>query len=111
MIHKYIKYHLICRSIRERAESVSKKIGEKLTPEIKNSLDNALTMEEVEEVVSLQNIYLLITCYFYVNDYCLHISLFVFFKPEIQLQAFVEKVKFYEIVKLNPAKKLITSTV
>lgn len=51
------QYHLICRSIKERAESVSKKIGEKLTPEIKNSLDNALTMEEVEEVViSLQNI-------------------------------------------------------
>lgn len=49
------KYHLICRSIKERAESVSKKIGEKLTPEIKRSLDNALTMEEVEELVSLQN--------------------------------------------------------
>ncbi|KAL9954080.1 hypothetical protein ACROYT_G041574 [Oculina patagonica] len=38
------------KSIRERAETVSKKIGEKLTPEIKNSLNNALTMEEVEEV-------------------------------------------------------------
>ncbi|KAJ7330759.1 RNA binding [Desmophyllum pertusum] len=38
------------KSIKERAESVSKKIGEKLTPEIKNSLNNALTMEEVEEV-------------------------------------------------------------
>jgi len=49
------KYHLICRSIKERAESVSKKIGEKLTPEIKKCLDNALTMEEVEEVVSLQS--------------------------------------------------------
>jgi len=38
------------KSIKERAESVSKKIGEKLTPEIKRSLDNALTMEEVEEL-------------------------------------------------------------
>ena len=55
---KYM-YHLICRSIKERAESVIKKIGEKLTPEIKNSLDNALTMEEVEEVVSLHNPFLL----------------------------------------------------
>lgn len=38
------------KSVQEKAESVSKKIGEKLTPEIKNALKNALTMEEVEEV-------------------------------------------------------------
>lgn len=28
-----------------------KKIGDKLTPDIKRSLDNAVTMEEVDEVV------------------------------------------------------------
>ena len=43
----------IGRSIQDRAASVAKKIGEKLTPEIKNCLNNALTMEEVEEVVRL----------------------------------------------------------
>jgi len=40
--------------VQERAESVTKKIGEKLTPEIRNSLKNALTMEEVEELVRLK---------------------------------------------------------
>ena len=43
----------IGRSIQDRAASVAKKIGGKLTPEIKNCLNNALTMEEVEEVVRL----------------------------------------------------------
>jgi len=38
------------KTVQERAESVTKKIGEKLTPEIRNSLKNALTMEEVEEL-------------------------------------------------------------
>ena len=42
---------LICRSIREHAKSVMKKIGDKLSPDIKRSLDNAVTMEEVDEVV------------------------------------------------------------
>ena len=51
-----MEHLIINRSIQERAESVSKKIGEKLTPEIKNSLRNALTMEEVEEVVSCKKL-------------------------------------------------------
>ena len=55
-----MEHLIINRSIQERAESVSKKIGEKLTPEIKNSLRNALTMEEVEEVVSCKK---LMYCY------------------------------------------------
>ena len=46
------------RAIQERAESVSKKIGEKLTPEIRNSLKNAVSLEEVEEVVGADNTYL-----------------------------------------------------
>lgn len=45
------------RAIQERAESVSKKIGEKLTPEIRNSLKNAVSLEEVEEVVGTDNTY------------------------------------------------------
>lgn len=49
----------IRRSIQDRAASVAKKIGEKLTPEIKNCLNNALTMEEVEEVVRFLLIVLL----------------------------------------------------
>lgn len=49
----------IHRSIQDRAASVAKKIGEKLTPEIKNCLNNALTMEEVEEVVRFLLIVLL----------------------------------------------------
>ena len=47
---------IVHRSVQEKAESVSKKIGEKLTPEIKNALKNALTMEEVEEVVRILRI-------------------------------------------------------
>ena len=53
----------IGRSIQDRAASVAKKIGEKLTPEIKNCLNNALTMEEVEEVVRL----LIIDCLVNIN--------------------------------------------
>ncbi|RMX59849.1 hypothetical protein pdam_00020341 [Pocillopora damicornis] len=40
----------LSKSIREHAKSVMKKIGNKLTPDIKRSLDNAVTMEEVDEV-------------------------------------------------------------
>ena len=42
---------MILRAIQERAESVMKKIGDKLTPELRNSLKNAVSMDEVEELV------------------------------------------------------------
>lgn len=53
-IYIYIFLNVILRAIQERAESVSKKIGEKLTPEIRNSLKNAVSLEEVEELVGVQ---------------------------------------------------------
>ena len=50
-LYIYFFLNVILRAIQERAESVRKKIGEKLTPEIRNSLKNAVSLEEVEEVV------------------------------------------------------------
>lgn len=38
------------KAIQERAESVMKKIGDKLTPELRNALKNAVSMDEVEEL-------------------------------------------------------------
>ena len=41
------------RTIKERVEKVCKKIGDKLTPEIKASLNSAESLDEVEEIVSI----------------------------------------------------------
>ena len=37
-----------------RAENVKKKIGDKITPELSKSLKLAQSVEEIEEIVSIQ---------------------------------------------------------
>ena len=39
------------RTVRNKAETVKKKIGDKLTNEIKKCLDDARSLEEVDEIV------------------------------------------------------------
>ena len=42
------------RSVITRAENVKKKIGDKITPELSKSLKLAQSVEEIEEIVSIQ---------------------------------------------------------
>ena len=52
MLPSLKSFDLFRRALITRAESVEKKIGDKITAEIRKSLSTAQTLDEIEDIVS-----------------------------------------------------------